>query len=108
MIAPYPKVSSNSTEDDFNFYHSNCRIRIECTFGKFIMRRGLFWRSLQIDSMKAGNVIQAAALIQNFIIDERETGSNNDANVFKTFSQSSVHYYDEIKLTSLGISGTKQ
>jgi len=32
MVTPYPNVSSES-KDDYNFYHSQLRIRVECCFG---------------------------------------------------------------------------
>ena len=36
------------------------------------MRFGLFWRTLKLDLKNAGDIINAAALLHNFIVDERE------------------------------------
>lgn len=36
------------------------------------MRWGIFWRTLQFDIVKIGNIIEAAMLLHNFIINERE------------------------------------
>jgi hypothetical protein len=36
------------------------------------MRWGIFWRTLQFDILKVGDIIKAAMLLHNFIVDERE------------------------------------
>ena len=72
LLIPHEEPAPASPEDNYNYYHSNCRIRIECTFGELIMRFGLFWRALNMDIESAGDIISAASLLHNFIIDERE------------------------------------
>jgi len=37
MVVPFPNVSSGE-KDDFNFYHSQVRINIECAFGLLVNR----------------------------------------------------------------------
>ena len=37
MVTPFPNVSSGS-KDDFNFFHSQLRIPVECAFGMLV-----FW-----------------------------------------------------------------
>ena len=69
------RTSTGQTEDVYNYYHSNSRIKIECAFGEFIMRWGIFWRKLQMDLASVGDIISAAGLVHNFIIDERDTES---------------------------------
>jgi hypothetical protein len=52
------------------------------------MRWGIFWRKLQFDIFQVGNIIQAAMLLHNFIIDERELKGfhQEEANFFQNFS----------------------
>jgi hypothetical protein len=38
LLIPHDDPSPLSPEDAYNYYHSNCRIRIECCFGELIMR----------------------------------------------------------------------
>ncbi len=71
LLVPYPQPSPRSMEDAYNYYHSNCRIRIECTFGEIVMRWGIFWRSLQFNINQVGDIVASAGLVHNFIIDER-------------------------------------
>jgi len=44
MATPYPNVSNDmgkKSKDDYNFYHSQLRIRVECAFGMLIQRWGI-------------------------------------------------------------------
>ena len=44
MATPYPNVSNDpgkKTKDDYNFYHSQLRIRVECAFGMLVQRWGI-------------------------------------------------------------------
>ena len=75
-------------QDGFNFWHSNSRIRIECAFGEIIMRWGIFWRPLRFKLSHCGQIINAALLLHNFLVNERESAS--DDNYFKNFSMESV------------------
>jgi len=45
-----------------------------------------------MDLKNAGDIINAAALLQNFIVDERENseGNNDDATFFRKFLDSTV------------------
>ncbi len=41
MATPYTNVSGNQeqvTKDDYNFFHSQLRIRVECCFGMLVQR----------------------------------------------------------------------
>lgn len=71
LLVPYPRPGPQSMEDSYNYYHSNCRIRIECSFGEIVMRWGIFWRTLNFDIDQVGDIISSAALVHNFIVDER-------------------------------------
>ena len=101
LLVPFDKPDMRRAvgqmEDNYNFYHSNCRIRIECTFGELIMRWGIFWRKLQVDLKSVGHVVETAALLHNFIIDERlEQEKANDNDYFATFSHSNLRSENEV------------
>lgn len=72
MLTPYDNAESHSMEDDFNFFHSSCRINIECSFGEVVMRWGIFWRKFQFSLKETGKIINAAVLLHNFLIDKRD------------------------------------
>jgi hypothetical protein len=92
VLVPYERPSmmksDGQMEDAYKFYHSNCRIRIECTFGEVVMRWGIFWRKLQMDIAAVGEVISAEGLLHNFIIDERDSVWSN--NYISSFSHSNL------------------
>ncbi|KAL7517804.1 hypothetical protein ACHAWX_002693 [Stephanocyclus meneghinianus] len=72
LLTPYDDAQPSSPEDSYNFWHSNARISIECFFGELIMRCGLFWRPLQHSLKMSCNIVRAAALLHNFLVDYRE------------------------------------
>lgn len=80
MMVPYPKSAATyqSPEDTFNYWHSNSRIRVECAFGEFIMRWGLFWSKLRFPLPKIGPIVISAMKVHNFLIDEREGENQTD------------------------------
>jgi DDE superfamily endonuclease len=101
LLVPYdrPDVrrATGQKEDAYNFYHSNCRIRIECTFGELIMRWGIFWRKLQMDIGAVGLIVEAASLLHNFIIDERlAKEAANDIDYFSSFDYNTLRSENQI------------
>lgn len=47
MVTPFPGSQEyRSREDNFNFYQSSTRIRIEMAFGRLVQRFGILWRPL--------------------------------------------------------------
>jgi hypothetical protein len=89
FLVPYSDPPPNSAEDAFNFWLSNSRIQIECTFGEIVMRWGIFWRKLLFGIEKVGSIINAALLLHNFLVDEREADvglNSEDAAFFRNFS----------------------
>jgi hypothetical protein len=89
-MTPYSDVSPaadpHGMRDGFNYFESSDRIWIECSFGDLIMRWGIFWRTLWFDLPMCGDIILAAMLLHNFIIDEREGAKDtNDSNLFERF-----------------------
>jgi DDE superfamily endonuclease len=88
LLVPYARPGPQSMEDAYNYYHSNCRIRIECAFGEIVMRWGIFWRTLQFNLEQVGDIISAAALLHNFIVDER---LDEDSQYIRCFSRTNVN-----------------
>ena len=87
LLVPYARPGPRSMEDCYNYYHSNCRIRIKCAFGEMVMRWGIFWRTLQFDIEQVGDVISSAGLLHNFIVDER---CEEDVMFISSFSRLNV------------------
>jgi DDE superfamily endonuclease len=70
MVTPFPNVSSG-VHDDYNFYHSQVRVNIECSFGMLTNR----WRILKtpmsnVRLPKVTALVMALCRLHNFCIDE--------------------------------------
>jgi DDE superfamily endonuclease len=61
----------NEECDNFNFYASQCRIRIEMAFGLMQMKWGVLWRPLRIKLDNIKYIVLAIARLHNFTINER-------------------------------------
>jgi len=57
--------------DNFNYYASQLRIRIEMAFGLMTRKWGLFWRELSIDPRRLKDIVLCVAKLHNFCINER-------------------------------------
>ena len=89
LLVPYPDAKPGTQQDAFNFWLSNSRIQIECTFGEFIARFGLFWRTLKFDMERCCHIIRAASKLHNFLIDCRE-GTVEDTEYHRNLSYEDV------------------
>lgn len=89
MQVPYPNARPSTSQDSFNFWLSNSRIQIECTFGELIMRFGLFWRTLRFDLTVCLKIIRAASKLHNFLVDCREDTADDD-NYFRNLSFANI------------------
>jgi len=60
------------TKDDYNFYHSQLRIRVECAFGMLAQRWGILRSAFprNIRTRKVIATVIALAKLHNFCIDE--------------------------------------
>ena len=69
MVTPYPNVSGGS-KDDFNFFHSQLRIRVECAFGMLVGPWGLLRAAipLNISLTRTIAMVHALAKLHNFCI----------------------------------------
>ena len=90
LIIPYSDVQPGSIEDSFNFWLSNSRIQIECTFGELIMRWGIFWKRLQFDLKNSLEIVKAASLLHNFLIETR-TDDQEEMEYFRQFSPTTIN-----------------
>jgi hypothetical protein len=92
---PQMKSSIGQKEDAYNFYHSSCRITIECTFGELVMRWGIFWRRLLVDIGAVGGLVSACGLLHNYIIDHRlQQDNEDDVNYFAGFDHNTLNSSD--------------
>jgi DDE superfamily endonuclease len=57
--------------DNFNFYASQCRIRIEMAFGLMQMKWGILWRPMRVKLDNIKFVVLVIAKLHNFTINER-------------------------------------
>jgi hypothetical protein len=73
MVTPYPNVSSGS-KDDFNFFHSQLRIRVECDFGMLVGRWGLLRAAIpqNISLTRTIALVHALVKLHNFCIDTQD------------------------------------
>jgi len=58
-------------KDDFNFYASQCRIRVEMAFGLMQIKWGILHRPLTCSLKNAKWLAQAIARLHNYVINER-------------------------------------
>jgi DDE superfamily endonuclease len=76
MVTPFKGTSSAEAavaadKDNFNFYHSQLRIQVECAFGKLVHRWGILRRPIHnnIGIKKTCSLVMALCRLHNFCID---------------------------------------
>ena len=74
MATPYPAVSGG-TRDSYNFYHSQLRIRIECTFGMLTNRWSILRSAMpmKVTVQKTVALVVALAKLHNYCIDAQDS-----------------------------------
>jgi DDE superfamily endonuclease len=72
MATPYKSVKEGC-KDAYNFFHSNCRINIECAFGMLVHRWGILCKpmSTKLPISKVTSLVRCLCRLHNFCIDER-------------------------------------
>ncbi len=93
----------NSAEDAFNFWLSNSRIQIECTFGEIVMRWGIFWRKLLFGIERVGSIMNAALILHNLLVDDWEADVVLNAEVAVFFRNFSLQTEDARLLLAMNI-----
>lgn len=77
MATPYTNVAGNDsqrTKDDYNFYHSQLRIRIKCAFGMLVQRWGILRTALShtLSLTRIVALVNTLARLHNFCISEAD------------------------------------
>ena len=66
-----PFVSATGAKDDYNFYHSQLRINIECAFGMLVHRWAILRSALSnnYSLIKVKELVRCLCSLHNFLID---------------------------------------
>ncbi len=67
LITPFDNAVHGSPEDNFNFFHSSSRIKVECTFGDIDLQWGILWRPLSFTLVHNIKVIDTCLQLHIFI-----------------------------------------
>ncbi len=82
MATPFPNVSSGS-KNDYNYFHSQVCIQVECAFGQLVSR----WRILRsaipcnVTIVKTLALVSCLARLHNFCIDQVERSKERDEDI---------------------------
>ncbi len=90
LITPFDNAVHGTSEDNFNFFLSSSRIKVECTFGDIDLRWGIFWRPLSFTLVQNVKVIDTCLRLHNFITEFGKQNSfpvNSDNNIFNNDSR---------------------
>ena len=73
MCTPW-KLVSGGPKDSFNFYHSQLRINIECSFGCLVHRWGILHRAIPmgISISRTTRLVLSLCKLHNFCISSKE------------------------------------
>jgi DDE superfamily endonuclease len=78
MVSMYSGLDRKKKKyDNFNYFASQCRIRIEMAFGMMYRKWGILWRPLSIDIGSVRILALAIAMLHNYCINERIRLSRN-------------------------------
>ena len=69
-----PYTNASGSKDDYNFFHSQLRINIECAFGMLTSRFGILRSALSSSYglEKIKEMVKCMCAIHNFLIDEKD------------------------------------
>jgi hypothetical protein len=72
MVTPYKGVSAGS-KDDYNFYQSQVRIKVECAFGMLVHRWGILRKPISSTTglTKTTAMVMGLCRLHNFCIDQK-------------------------------------
>ena len=79
MVTPHPGARLPYAEDNFNFYQSSARMKIEQTFGIWKARWGFFGRSSSLALQNFEEIVHTSFILHNIIIDDPESSIINHA-----------------------------
>ena len=74
MMVPF-KGSVSGSQDAYNFFHSSCRINIECAFGMLVHRFGILRKPMpmNINVPRVSALVTSLCRLHNFCIDRKDT-----------------------------------
>ena len=73
MIVPFPGAwDHQSPEDNFNYFQSSMRIRIECAFGRLVQRFGILWKPLRCKLSFVAPVVFACMILHNICFSDSD------------------------------------
>jgi hypothetical protein len=79
LLTPFPgDEKKEGVKDVYNFYLSQCRIRIEMTFGRLVNKWRIFRRPLQLKLSNTAKLFLCATRLHNYCIDEWLDGNNTE------------------------------
>lgn len=83
MATPYANVHGNEKEkskDDYNFYHSQLRIRVECAFGMLVQRWGLLRMVMpkKLSLTRIVAIVNTLARLHNYCISEADRNNGRE------------------------------
>jgi len=72
MATPFKNVKSGP-KDDYNYFHSSLRIKIECAFGMLVSRWGIMRRPMpaQFGLLKTNALVMSLCRLHNYCINRR-------------------------------------
>lgn len=78
LLTPFPgDEKKEGVKDVYNFYLSQCRIRIEMTFGRLVNKWRIFRRPLQLKLSNIAKLFLCATRLHNYCIDEWLVAGDN-------------------------------
>jgi hypothetical protein len=91
MVTPFKAVSSGP-KDDYNFYHSQVRIKVECSFGILVHRWGILRRPMSstIGLRKTTALVMCLCSLHNFCIDQNGRNDTEAAPLAGDLAESAV------------------
>lgn len=76
LLTPFTGPQRNEPlKSDYNFYHSQLRMKIECTFGLMTQRWRILQEPLWVKVNKVWKVLQSIGRLHNFCIDQRDNAT---------------------------------
>ena len=95
LATPFKNVKVRGDEDNYNFYHSSLRIRIECAFGMLVNRWGILRRPIpsQITLPKVTSMVMCLCSLHNWCIENNqgipaEPTCSDQAEIFMSWQNS--------------------
>lgn len=109
MVTPFKSVRGDQDKDNFNFFHSQVRINIECTFGILVHRWGCLRKPMpmNVKTHKISSLVLALCKLHNYCINVT-TAENNESQVPQSCMEDSITIREEGGLALQRLAGGGQ